>query len=132
MIKKIYLMTVSAVLVVLAACGPKEFNLSSATSKVLLPDGASVDSLVVNGSDGNCEIEFAPEWIEASVRDSVVTIKCRANTTGALREDVLVVKCGKSNISIPVSQYAKATRIDLPNGKEVTIPREGGSNLNNS
>lgn len=125
--KKFLSMALMVVLIVLVACGPKEFNLTSATTKVSLPDVASVDSLVVNGSDGTCEIEFAPAWVEASVVDSVVTLKAQANTTGALRQDVIIVKCGKSNISIPVSQYAKATKLDLPNGKEVTIAREGGS-----
>lgn len=121
-----YLVVAAAVLMT-AACGPKEFNLSTKTAKVDIPDTGATDSLVVNGSDGNCEIEFAPAWVEATVRDSVVTLKAAANTTGKTRQDVVVVKCGKSQLSVPVSQYVKATKLELPNGKEVKIAREGGS-----
>ena len=40
---------------------------------------------------------------------------------------MLIIKCGKSNISFPVKQYSKATKLILPNGKDIKISREGGS-----
>lgn len=115
-----------AAIFLLASCGPKEFNLSSKTSKLLLRETATTDSLVVNGSDGDCSVEFAPKWIQAEMHDSVLVFKAAANTDGKLRQDAIVVRCGKSTLSIPVEQYAKATKLELPNGKKVTIPREGG------
>lgn len=123
--KKLILFAAAALM--LAACGPKEFNLSSKTKSIDLPETAATDSLVVNGSDGDCELEYAPQWIEAEVRDSVVTFKVQANSTGKTRKDAIVVKCGKSTLSVPVSQYAKATKLELPNGAEIKLPREGGS-----
>lgn len=124
---KLGIMAFVVVAAAMTACGPKEFNLSSSTARVDIPDGGAVDSIVVNGSDGNCLIEFAPEWVEASVSDSVVSLKVGPNATGKERIDTLVIKCGKSTLSVPVSQYAKATKLELPNGKVVKIPREGGT-----
>lgn len=121
------LVSITAAALLLVACGPKEFNLSTKKSVFDLPDTAVTDSLTVNGSDGNCELDYAPAWIKAEVRDSVVTFSVQPNNTGKARKDAIVVKCGKSTISIQVNQYAKATKLELPNETEVKLPREGGS-----
>lgn len=57
--KKIFSIAAAALLFV--ACSPKEFNLSTKTQSLDLPETAVTDSLVVNGSDGNCELEYAPQ-----------------------------------------------------------------------
>lgn len=123
--KKIFSIAAAALLFV--ACSPKEFNLSTKTQSLDLPETAVTDSLVVNGSDGNCELEYAPQWIQTEMHDSVVVYKVQPNSTGKARKDAIVVKCGKSTLSIPVRQYAKATKLELPDAKDVTLPREGGS-----
>ena len=109
-----------------ASCGSKEFNLSSATKNLSFAEEGATENVVINGSDGNCEVEYCPEWVEAAVADSVVSLKVKPNTLGEKREDVLVVKCGKSNISIPISQYSKATKLELPNGNKLKFSKEGG------
>ena len=123
--KKIFSIAAAALLFV--ACSPKEFNLSTKTQSLDLPETAVTDSLVVNGSDGNCELEYAPQWIQTEMHDSVVVYKVQPNSTGKARKDAIVVKCGNSTLSIPVRQYAKATKLELPDAKDVTLPREGGS-----
>ena len=110
-----------------SACGTKEYNLSSQTNNLSYSEEGAQDNIVINGSDGNCELEHSPDWLTAIVSDSVVNLKVAPNVSGALRADSLVIKCGKSCISIPVSQYAKATKLELPDGKNIKIPREGGT-----
>lgn len=124
--KKNFLPVVFTCLLLLA-CGQKEYNLSVDTPNLLLADGQVTDSLIVHGSDGDCTIDMQPEWIKAEMRDSVLVYTVQANPAGEMRDGAIVVKCGKSSLSIPVSQYAKATKLELPNGKEVTIPTEGGA-----
>lgn len=110
------------------SCGSKEYNLSTTTKNLSIAEEGSTEKIIIiNGSDGNCEVEYCPEWIEASMADSVVSLKVKPNTLGEKREDVVVVKCGKSNISIPISQYTKATKLELPNGDKIKFSKEGGA-----
>ncbi len=111
----------------LTACGPKELNLTTATPNVTFDETAQTDSVIINGSDGNCEIEYAPQWVAVEVKDSVVVLKTKENTSGKVNKDVLVVKCGASNITLNLEQGIKATHLDLPNGKEIKFDKEGGS-----
>lgn len=117
----------SALLMITSGCGPKEFNLSTQTPKKMFSEVAQSDSIIISGSDGTCEIEYSPDWMNAEVTDSVVYITMKANDTGKIRKDVVVVKCGASNISIDVEQGIKATHLELPNGDEIKLGKEGGS-----
>lgn len=102
-------------LTIITGCGPKEFNLSTQTPKKEFSEEVERDSIVIYVSDGTCEIEYAPVWVSAEVNDSVVFVTTKANGTGKARKDVLVVKCGASDISIDIEQGIKATHLDLPN-----------------
>ena len=114
-------------LTIMTGCGPKEFNLSTQTPKKVFSEEVQTDSVVINGSDGTCELEFAPDWVAAEVKDSVVYITTKANDSGKPRKDVVVVKCGASNISLNIEQGIKATHLELPNGNEIKLGKEGGS-----
>lgn len=115
-----------AAIMTFTACGPKEFNLSSPVSEISLAETAVTDSVVINGSDGNCEVAYAPAWVEATVTDSVVTIKAQPNTGADNRADSLVVACGASKICLPVVQGHKATKLEIPNGTKLSFSKEGG------
>lgn len=115
-----------AAMMTFTACGPKEFNLSSPVSEITLAETAVTDSVVINGSDGTCQVAYAPAWVEATVTDSVVTIKAQPNTGADNRTDSLVVTCGASKISLPVVQGHKATKLEIPKGTKLSFPKEGG------
>lgn len=124
--KKVILFAIVGAMAVVG-CGQKEFNLSTDTPNLLLSDGESTSEVLVHGSDGNCQIDFAPDWLEVTVQDSTLIVNAKPNTTNAKREDQIVVRCGKSTLPIVVSQYQKATKLDLPNGKSISISKDGGS-----
>lgn len=112
---------------ILTSCGPKEFHLSTQNANRVFSEKGQTDSVVINGSDGTCKIEYAPEWLNAEVNDSVVFITLKANDTGKIRKDVVVVKCGASNIGINIEQGTKATHLELPNGNKIKLGKEGGT-----
>lgn len=126
-IKSIIGMCVLTLLTCATSCGPKEFNLSCPVSEIFIADGAETDSVVINGSDGTCAISHTPDWVEASVVDSTVTIKAQANTGNDNRVDSIVVTCGASSISIPINQAHKATRLEIPEVKKLVFDKEGGT-----
>ena len=110
-----------------AGCKEKEYNLTSATKTMSFEEAGGTETFVINGSNGQCILEHSPEWLAANVADSTVTVNVGPNEGSEKREYEIVIKCGISSISIPVSQYAKATKLELPDGNSLTLPREGGS-----
>ncbi len=126
-IKPILGMCMLTLLSCATSCRPKEFNLSSSVSEIVIADGAETDSVVINGSDGTCAISHAPEWVETTVADSVVTIKTQPNTGKDNRADSIVVTCGASSIIIPINQGHKATRLEISEVKKLNFSKEGGT-----
>ncbi|MGM9868799.1 MAG: hypothetical protein ACI30R_04130 [Sodaliphilus sp.] len=57
----------------------------------------------------------------------MVYITTKANDSGKIRKDVVVVRCGASNISINIEQGIKATHLELPNGNKIKLGKEGGT-----
>lgn len=109
------------------SCKEKTFQLSATPQTIEMEETETSDTIAIHGSDGNCELEYSPDWITCQLTDSILVFNASANEGKEAREDAIVVKCGASRISIPVSQYAKATKLELPNGAKVTIPITGGS-----
>lgn len=116
-----------SVVTILSACKPKKFNLSSADTKINLSDEQQTKTVVVNGSDGNCEISYSPEWIKTSVSDSTVTINVSPNSDTQNRSDSIVVKCGPSHLTFLVTQGHKATRLEVKGKNNVSFTKEGGT-----
>lgn len=128
-IKNIFIAALGAA--TLWSCGPKEFNLTSPVAEISIADSAVSDSLTIGGSDGTCTVAYAPQWMEATVTDSVVVFKAQPNTDTVPRVDSLVVACGASKINIPVRQANKATRLEIPKNTKLSFAKEGGEEFVN-
>lgn len=109
----------------LAACGPKEYNLSSAPAFVNLPDSILTDSVIIHGSNGKCKVEYFPEWLDVELVDSVLKYTTKKADINGILEDNVVISCGKSMLTISFREYPKATKLELPNGNEILVPQEG-------
>lgn len=111
----------------LSSCQPKEYNITSTDTKINLSDEQQTKKVIVNGSDGNCEIRYYPDWIEPSMTDSTITINVTANTGVQNRSDSIVVTCGASHLTFFVTQVHKATRLEVKGKHKVTFTKEGGA-----
>lgn len=84
------------------------------------------DSFTIDGASGECEVIYAPEWIEASIQGNVVSYNIAENKEGEPREGCLVVGNASTRVGTTVIQGVKPTYLNLSKNK-VHMEREGGS-----
>lgn len=101
-----------------------EANLSCDVKTIAVDVNGTQDSLLMQGTNGSCEVVYAPEWVTVTAHDTVVNYAIEANKDSVSREGCLVVKSGDSQLSIPVVQGVKTSYMLLTD-KEVKMNREG-------
>ena len=64
-------------IMMLSSCGKEHFPYVE--ESIMAGFSGAKDSLVVYDSDGSCNIFYCPSWIEATVRDSVISYTIMEN-----------------------------------------------------
>lgn len=85
------------------------------------------DTIVLRSDVNDFKLDSIPEWVKPELNDSILVVTVGKNDTNAKREGNIVVADGDLKLIIPVIQYFKATHLELPDGNEVKIGKEGGS-----
>ena len=99
----------------------------------LKADGTFIDISVEGGEghmnlrcDGGVDVEYAPDWIEASVSDSTLTYKIAKNSSPtSVRRDSIVLEADKCRLVIPVRQGGETTYLTLDK-ESLSFPITGG------
>lgn len=107
----------------LVSCS-SDANLSCDVKKIAADVNGVQDSLMLKGTDGSCEVVYAPDWVNVSTHDTVVNYVIAANKDSVPREGCIVVTSGHSQLSIPVEQGVKTSYLLLTDN-EVKMAREG-------
>lgn len=105
------------------SCG-SDANVTCDVNEIAVDVNGVQDSLMLKGTDGSCEVIYAPEWVKVSAHDSVVNYVVDVNNDTVPREGCLVVGSGDTLLSFPVKQGVKTTYMMLTD-KEVKMNREG-------
>lgn len=113
-------------LLLLVGC-KKATYLESDVKELTIPIVGQSDTIVLRSDVNDFKLDSIPAWVKPELNDSILVVTVGKNDTNAKREGNIVVADGNLKLVIPVMQYSQATHLELPDGNEVKIGKEGGS-----
>lgn len=99
--------------------------LESDTMELNIPMIGATDTIMLHSDVNDFRIEECPDWVLSEVIDSTLIIFVRRNDTGMVRTGEILIMNGDLELGISVTQFDRATYLDLPDGNDVVIPKEG-------
>ena len=126
MTKKLFFGMMIALMAVVATSCKKATYLKADKASLTFAIKGGTETVHLSSDVTGFSVEEAPEWVEASIVDSTLTVTVAENTTGAKREGKIVVSVRGQEAAIPVVQNVVATHLSVSE-ESVTIPKEGGS-----
>ena len=76
-------------------------------------------------SDGDLELVYAPEWINAKLRGKTLKYNVKANETDELRRDIVVVKSDDKSLTLVFTQPTTAPSFLILPKTRAVISKEG-------
>ena len=111
---------------VLMGCKKATF-LESDVESLTAPISGQTDTITLKSDVNDFKLESFPEWTNTEFKDSVLVVNIGNNDSKSERKGELVISNGDLKLTIPVVQQFKATRLELPDGGEVSIGKDGGT-----
>lgn len=109
----------------LAACQKATFVTPEKSVVTMGREGGSA-TIAMKSDATNFKVERAPEWVDAKMDGTMLSLTAKANDTQAPREDNVVVSCGGISTAITITQAYKTTFI-TPEKTSVSFGKEGGT-----
>ena len=126
--KKLFHATLVILMTLVATSCEKATYLKANKNSVSFTISGGTDTVQLSSDATDFSVENAPDWVEASIKDSTMTVNVAKNSTGAKRNGVIVVTVGGLERGIDVVQYFEATHLSVKE-RNVSFNKEGGTKV---
>ena len=124
--KFIYITILIAICAVTVNCNHEATYFQSDSQEINWAKNGGKDSVVLHSDRQDFEIVYKPEWVNATLKDSVLYVVVDENKTNKTRSGNIVLRNGSLNLplSIKIKQVTKASYMTIKR-KTVTIGQNG-------
>lgn len=119
---KISLLAIAVVMA--ASCAHEATYLKSDSHEINIAKGGGNDSVVLHSDGSEFEVISSSDWVNVTLKDSILYVKVDENKTNGMRSGSVVVKNGSQKLSLPISQATHASYMTIKR-KSVTIGQKG-------
>ncbi|MGM9868798.1 MAG: BACON domain-containing protein [Sodaliphilus sp.] len=119
-----YLAVLMAISAVAVSCNREATYLKSDSQEIKIAKAGGKDSMILHSDGRDFQIIITPEWMNATLVDSVLYVSVDENETNSSRSGNIVLKNGNQKLSLLVTQASTATYMTIKR-KSVTIGQNG-------